>query len=100
MTGRLAQFFDTWKVLTRDTWVLNTIKGYAIPLKGKPFQNQRPLQGVFLKDQTALLKEIKSLLREGCHLPLQGGQQFLLNHLSSSQKEWSDEASDQSETSE
>ena len=66
VTGRLAQFIDTWKVLTGDTWILNTIKGYAIPLKGKPLQSQRPLEGVFSKEQTALLKEeIKSLLEKG-----------------------------------
>ena len=25
VAGRLASFIETWKVLTKDTWVLNTI---------------------------------------------------------------------------
>ena len=31
VVGRLASFVDTWKVLTKDTWVLDAIQGYQIP---------------------------------------------------------------------
>ena len=34
MAGRLACFMDTWKVLTKDTWVLDAIQEYQIPLVG------------------------------------------------------------------
>ena len=39
--GRLAYLVDTWKVLTKDTWVVNAIKGYQIPLIGNPLQDQK-----------------------------------------------------------
>ena len=35
VAGRLAYLVDTWKVLTKDTWVLNTVQGYQIPYKKK-----------------------------------------------------------------
>ena len=35
MAGRLAYFMDTWKVLTKDTWVLDAIQEYQIPLVGE-----------------------------------------------------------------
>ena len=57
-------------------------------------------RGIFKRTNSSSERRDKIIVREGCHLPLQGGQRFLLNRLSSSQKEWSDEASDPSETSE
>ena len=54
VAGRLASFIDAWKVLTRDFWVLETIKGYQIPFKGMPVQAQRPPKAKFSKEQEVL----------------------------------------------
>ena len=63
---RLASFVDTWKVLTKDTWVLDSIQGYQIPLLGKPYQPHRPQEGVFSQEQATLIKEeVGSLLQKG-----------------------------------
>lgn len=70
VAGRLASFIDTWKVLTGDIWVLNTIVGYQIPFKGEPQQAQRPPEPVFSEEHTTLLwKEVQSLLQKGAILP-------------------------------
>ena len=47
VAGRLAYIVDTWKVLTKDTWVLNAIEGYQIPLIGNPLKHQSPPESVF-----------------------------------------------------
>ena len=71
VAGRLAYLVDTWKVLTKDNWVLNTVQGYQIPLTGKPLQHQRPSESVFSKEQAALLREeIVSLLQKGAISPI------------------------------
>ena len=70
VAGRLASFIDTWKVLTGDIWVLNTIVGYQIPFKGEPQQAQRPPEPVFSEEHTTLLwNEVQSLLQKGAILP-------------------------------
>ena len=71
VAGRLAYLVDTWKVLTKDAWVLNTVQGYQIPLTGKPLQHQRPSESIFSKEQAALLREeIVSLLQKGAISPI------------------------------
>ena len=66
VAGRLASFFDAWKVLTKDTWVLNAIEGYQIPFVGTPIQPQVPQEGVFSQEHKALLlEEIQDLLHKG-----------------------------------
>ena len=42
VAGRLAYFVNTWKVLTEDNWVLQTIKGFHIPCIGQPVQEGKP----------------------------------------------------------
>ena len=56
VAGRLASFIDTWKVLTGDVWVLNTIAGYQIPFKGEPEQARKPPEAVFSEEQTTSRK--------------------------------------------
>ena len=92
VVGRLASFVDTWKVLTRDTWVLDAIQGYKIPLLRTPHQSHKPQEGVFSQHHTALMqKEAESLLKKE-QSPLAP------TAIPSPQEEWSDAASDQSET--
>ena len=71
VAGRLAYLVNTWKMLTKEIWVLNTIQGYQIPLTGKPLQHQRPSESAFSKEQAALLsEEIVSLLQKGAISPI------------------------------
>lgn len=70
VAGRLAYFIDTWKVLTGDPWVLDAIVGYQIPFKAEPSQVPRPPEGMFSKEQAALLREeVKSLLQKSAISP-------------------------------
>ena len=55
VAGRL--FLDTWKVLTKDTWVLNAIECYQISIVGTPIQPQVPQVWVFSQEHKALLLE-------------------------------------------
>ena len=73
VSGRLASFVDTWKMLTKDTWVLNAIEGYQIPLVGTPTQLQIPQKGVFSQEHKALLlEEMQELLQKGAIIPQSG----------------------------
>ena len=100
VAGRLASFLDTWKVLTRDTWVLNAIEGYQIPFVGAPSQLKIPQEGVFSQEHKALLlEEIQDLLKKGGNYPtIRKHNRIYFNPLPSAEEEWSDEASDQPET--
>ena len=40
--GRLAHFQKNWALITRDRWVLDTVKGYHIELHTTPHQTRRP----------------------------------------------------------
>jgi len=51
--GRLASFVDTWKVLTKDTWVLDAIQY----LFWGSLTNLADPKKVFSQEQTALLEE-------------------------------------------
>ena len=42
--GRLAQFSRNWEMLTRDPWILTTVKGYRLPLQQWPSPTQAPVQ--------------------------------------------------------
>ena len=88
VAGRLAYLVNTWKVLTKDTLVLNTIQGYQIPLTGKPLQHQRPSESAFSKEQAALSERGNSVpLAEGSHFShLKGTRGLLLNNFPSAQK--------------
>ena len=65
VAGRLAKFVNTWKVLlTQDSWVLQTVKGFQIPSVGQPVQHQRPAIPCFPLEQLAQIQEEISSLRE------------------------------------
>ena len=51
VAGRLGQFIDTWKVLTNDLWVLQTVKGFRIPFASLPTQGTLPTEPVFPPEQ-------------------------------------------------
>ena len=64
VAGRLAKFVNIWKVLTQDSWVLQTVKGFQIPSVGQPVQHQRPAIPCFPLEQLAQIQEEISSLRE------------------------------------
>ena len=64
VAGRLAKFVNTWKVLTQDSWVLQTVKGFQISFVGQPVQHQRPATPCFPLEQLAQIQEEISSLRE------------------------------------
>ena len=64
VAGRLAKFINTWEVLTQDSWVLQTVKGFQIPFVGQAVQHQRPAMPCFPLEQLAQIQEEISSLRE------------------------------------
>ena len=38
VAGRLANFVNTWEVLTKDKWILQAVTGFQIPFIGQPIQ--------------------------------------------------------------
>ena len=66
VAGRLAHFVNTWKVLTKDSWVLQTVKGFQIPFVGQPVQERKPRVPSFPSEQSAqMLEEVSSLVEKG-----------------------------------
>ena len=66
LVGRLTLFLDFWKTLTRDPFILSTVRGFKIPFDFKPIKSQRVDQiKCSLKDKLAIGNEIKSYLEKG-----------------------------------
>ena len=66
VAGRLAHFVNAWKVLTKDSWVLEAIKAFQIPFVGQPIQERKPRVPSFPADQlTQMKEEVTSLLEKG-----------------------------------
>jgi hypothetical protein len=40
--GRIKHFLQNWRILTRDPWILETVSGYQLELRGSPSQELRP----------------------------------------------------------
>ena len=61
--GKLQGHLDTWKVITRDPWVVNTIKGYQIDFLSKPYQRVIPHTPQYSVEQNQLIEEeVKELI--------------------------------------
>lgn len=64
--GRLANFVANWERITKDRWVLNTVKGYQIEFISRPHQSRRPHPCQFSESQRKLVAlEIAELSRKG-----------------------------------
>ena len=64
--GRLANFVANWERITKDRWVLNTVKGYQIEFISQPHQSRRPHPCRFSEPQQELVEwEIAELSRKG-----------------------------------
>ena len=75
--GRLKSHISTWKVITSDPWVWNTIQGYQIDLLWEPLQSLHPHTPQYSVEQSQLIvEEVQELLGKGAitevHNP-QGG---------------------------
>ena len=64
--GNIANYSPNWKALTSDTWILNCIEGYEIPVISEPFQNDLPRPfHLSLEENNFVNQEIKDLLQKG-----------------------------------
>ena len=107
VVGRLAKFVNTWEVLTQDSWVLQTVRGFQIPFVGQPVQHQRPAIPCFPLEQLAQIQEEISSLREKGAISVvadpshsQKQTRVLFESVPRPQEEWEYEASDKSESPE
>ena len=65
IAGRLSKHLMNWKLITRDQWVLNTVRGYSIEFLTNPIQARRPQQPELTVEQAHLVQvEIAKLLRK------------------------------------
>ncbi len=66
VAGRLQFHISNWKLLTKDSWVLNTIQGYQLALLGRPTQWKTPHPSQFNQEQWVLIQEeMDNLLEKG-----------------------------------
>lgn len=66
VAGRTTLFVQTWRSITQDQWVLNTIQGYRIQFVKKPFQHHTPIPpSMSVQDKLAVDGEVKTLLTKG-----------------------------------
>lgn len=65
-SGKLKNFISNWKYLTKDNWIISTIKGYKIEFDEKPIQEKIPVPIKFNNKEKALIdKEIVDMLEKG-----------------------------------
>ncbi len=70
--GRLAHYAYTWGKITKDQWVLSTIKGYRMEFLATPFQSIRPHPPRFNKGQLVLVEqEVQKLQDKGAVVQLE-----------------------------
>lgn len=62
---RIEYFYQNWKVLTRDQWVLHLVQGLTLDFVQTPVQTHPPFQPSFNQIKTDLVdQEIKSMLEK------------------------------------
>jgi len=70
VAGRLQFFQDNWKVVTKDQWVWEMVRGFPIPLTGQPHQGVRPTPHFSAEQQSLLQGEVQALLDKGAIVPV------------------------------
>ena len=58
--GRLHHFLNNWKLLAKDRWVLETVRGYCIEFLAEPYQNRRPHPSAYPLEQTQLITSTRA----------------------------------------
>ena len=70
IAGHLQFFINNWKILTKETWIHNTIQGFHIPLDSPPKQTSS-WEWTLLKDnKEALNQELHKLLERDIITPV------------------------------
>ena len=70
--GRLQHFVGNWERMTRDRWVLNTVRGYHIEFIEEPVQVHKPFAPHFSRNQSQLIRtEVHQLLEKGAVVEIQ-----------------------------
>lgn len=65
-SGKLKNFISNWKYLTKNNWIVSTIKGYKIEFDKKPVQEKIPVPIKFNNKEKELIdKEIVDMLVKG-----------------------------------
>lgn len=63
---RLAHHVANWQLVTKDQWILNTVKGYQIAFISQPYQSRKPHPSQFsLAQQQLVNQEITELCSKG-----------------------------------
>ena len=57
LAGHLSHFASNWEIVTKDRWVLNTVRGYRIQFASNPYQSRRPHPIRFNQSQGTLRKQ-------------------------------------------
>ena len=64
--GRLQYFLKNWEVLTKDRWILETVRGYKIEFRENPRQQGKPRPMQFNQSQGDLIQqEVSELATKG-----------------------------------
>ena len=90
LAGRPSHFASNWEIVTKEQWVLNTVRGYRIQFASDPHQSRRPHPVRFNQSQGKLIKqEVEELLFKGTIVENQTPPaEFSLHPLSGPQKGW------------
>ena len=71
MAGQLYHFYKNWEILTKDRWILETVRGYQINFLSEPTQCWRPHPPQFNLSQTRLIQqEVEELQKKGAVIEL------------------------------
>ena len=62
--GRLAHFAQIWEKITRDQWILTTVKGYRIEFHTTPYQAYEPHPPRFNQEQQLLVEQEVNKLQD------------------------------------
>ncbi|XP_065902073.1 uncharacterized protein [Dysidea avara] len=78
VAGRAALFLENWACLTKDPWVLSTIRGYQIPLECLPEQHRSTIT-VSREQQSVLQEEVSKLREKGAVHPVQQSEAHIIS---------------------
>ncbi len=68
--GRLAHFACMWGKITKDQWVLSTIRGYRMEFHTIPYQVHRPHPSRFNVEQVLVEQEVQKMKDKGAVIQL------------------------------
>ncbi|KAI8487030.1 hypothetical protein Bbelb_352900 [Branchiostoma belcheri] len=82
ISATLRGRWGTWQSITTDPWILQTIQGLRLRLKGRPRQRFPPKEHVRSPEKSQLIsQELQSLLKKGALIPTPSVEGEFLSHL-------------------